>query len=166
MRWYSDFPAQRTRQIIGDAVAAGIVLIGILVAIVMGSLIAGFGEVGHRIAEVGSGFEATMQDFGDALAGIPLIGEPVAQQVSGAAEAGASMAAAGSSIQQAVAVIAVLTGLLIALAPIGLVAVVWLLPRSARARRGARLRALIGADGELDVEGFVELELRRAGVRR
>jgi len=166
MRWYSDFPAQRSRQIAADAIAGALVLVSIAVAVVVGALIGAFGAVGRSVAEVGGGFHDTMRDLGGSLAGIPLVGEAAAEQAAGAAEAGASMAAAGHSLEQAIVVVAVLTALLIALVPIALVAVVWLLPRLARARRAGRLRSLIGEDGSLDVEGFVALELARAGVRR
>ncbi len=166
MRWYSDYSDQRARQIAADVFAGLVAVAAIAAGIVIGGLIAGLGEIGRLAVDAGGGFRNAMQDAESALAGIPLLGEHVAAPFAAAGGAGTSMVEAGESFQQVVIAVAVLAGLAVALVPLAIIALVWLVPRLRGADRRARLRSIVGADGALDLEGYVELELRRAGVRR
>ena len=166
MRWYSDYSDQRARQIAADVLAGLIAVAAIALGILIGALIAGLGEIGRLAADAGGGFRDAMGDAESALAGIPLLGEHVAAPFAAAGGAGASMVDAGEQFQQVVVAVAVIAGLAVALVPLAVVALVWLVPRLRGADRRARLRSLVGPDGELDLEGYVELEFRRAGVRR
>src|SRR5699024_3815027 len=97
-----------------------------LAGVVIGGLIAALGELGRLVATAGGGVRDGMQDVTATLLGIPLIGEQVAAPFAGAADAGVSMVAAGESFQQTAAVVAVVIGIAVALAPIALIALVWL----------------------------------------
>lgn len=165
MRWYSDFPGQRSRQIVADIVAGVFTLGSILVGVLVGALIAGLGEIGRAVADAGGGFRDSMSELGTTLGGIPLIGETVASPFAGAGDAGASVVAAGESFQQVVAVIAVLAGIGIALLPITVIALVWLIPRIRRMRRALWLRSIVLPDGSVDVARFFGMEYEKAGVR-
>ena len=146
MSFYSDFAPRRIRQIVADAAAGVVVILSIMVGVAVHGLIAAFGEVWRALEDAGTGFEDTMGDVGENLAGVPLIGEGIRAPFDGLSDAGEQIALAGQAGQDLVAAIALFAGFGVALLPISLLLIVWLWPRLRFARRSAETRALLALD--------------------
>ena len=166
MRWYSDYPGQRSKQIVADVVASGLILIWVLLGILVGQIIAGLGAIGQAVADAGTGIKTSMGDIGTSLAEIPLIGQGIATPFDTVSGAGDSLIEAGGVFQEIVTATSIGGGVLVAAGPILITACCWLIPRWLRIRRATRLRAALDADGRVDLDAFLELEYRAAGVRR
>jgi len=145
MNWYSDFPARRTRQVIGDLIAIATIVIAILVGVSVQTFIATFADVGVQLEEAGTGFEETMTEVGENLGGVPLSGSGIRAPLDAASGAGGALADAGQAHQDLVNQGALLAGVLVASGPILAVLVLWLLPRLYTARRAREARALAGS---------------------
>lgn len=147
--FYSDFPQQRTRQILSDVVAAVVVILSIVVGATVHGFINAFGAVLGSLEDAGSDFKSTMIDIGETLGGVPLIGDGIRGPFDTVSGAGDSIANAGRAGQEVVATIAVVAGVGVALLPISVLLLVWLWPRLRFARRSAETRALLALeDGE------------------
>lgn len=143
MSLYSDYSAARTRQIIADVVGLVMVIIVIAVASAVTAAIRTLGAFGRDLEAAGSDFQNGLTDAAEALGDVPLIGDGIRGPFDAAASAGAAVAEAGRGQQQFVEVIALSTGWAVALAPLMLLALLWVLPRVRFARRSSALRRMI-----------------------
>lgn len=142
---YSDYPAARTRQIIADVVAVVVAVLVITVAVTVAAAIRALGGFGRDLEAAGLDFQSGLTDAAETLGGIPLIGGGIRGPFDLAADAGASVAEAGRQQQAFVELVATTTGWLIALLPLVLLTLVWLVPRIRFAVRSRRLRDMIAA---------------------
>ena len=98
----------------------------------------------------GRGFRETMTEVGDALGGIPLIGSGIRVPFTAASDAGGALEDAGQSQQELIQQLAVTLGVGVALLPILMILVLWLVPRvrfaDVPAARGSRCGAGVGLD--------------------
>lgn len=148
MNWYSDFPARRFRQVLGDLIAIATIVGAILVGVSVHAFIATFADVGAQLETAGSGFEDTMTEVGENLGQVPLIGSGIRAPFDAASGAGGALADAGQAQQDLVNRGALLAGALVASGPILAVLVLWLVPRLYLVRRAREARALASsADG-------------------
>jgi predicted small secreted protein len=143
MSLYSDYSAARTRQIIADVVGLVMVIIVIAVASAVTAAIRTLGSFGRDLESAGSDFQNGLTDAADALGDVPLIGDGIRGPFDAAASAGAAVAEAGRGQQQFVEVVAVSTGWAVALVPLMLLALLWVMPRVRFARRSSALRRMI-----------------------
>lgn len=138
MKFWSEVPAARAREVLADVATWIWVSLWAVIAYRLYSTLAGFAEVGRAIGRGGSNIQAAGFSVGDALKGIPLVGE----QVQGMTEsafglAGEPFVFVGTELEQLLLIIAALLGLLV----LGVTLVPWLsryLPW--RARRLFELR--------------------------
>lgn len=138
MKFWSEVPAARAREVLADVATWIWVSLWAVIAYRLYSTLAGFAEVGRAIGRGGSNIQAAGFSVGDALKGIPLVGE----QVQGMTEsafglAGEPFVFVGNELEQLLLIIAALLGLLV----LGVTLVPWLsryLPW--RARRLFELR--------------------------
>lgn len=151
MRLYSDFAAQRTRQLVGDAAALVFLLLAILLGVTAYGAIAAVGDYGTQIAQSGSGFESTMTDIGQTLEGVPLIGGSIRAPFDGASDAGGALAQAGRDVQQSIESLATAVGWSIALVALALVLLIRTLPRLRWARRASRTARVAASAGGIDL---------------
>ncbi|MFM2352652.1 MAG: hypothetical protein RLZZ608_58 [Actinomycetota bacterium] len=143
MSLYSDYPAARTRQIIADVAGLGMVVIVIAIASAVTAAIRTLGSFGRDLEAAGLDFQNGLSGAADALGDVPLIGDGIRGPFDAAASAGASVAEAGRGQQQFVEFVAVSTGLTVALIPLIMLALIWVLPRVRFARRSTALRRMI-----------------------
>lgn len=143
MSLYSDYSAARTRQIIADVVGLVMVIIVIAVASAVTAAIRTLGAFGRDLEAAGSDFQNGLTDAAEALGDVPLIGDGIRGPFDAAASAGAAVAEAGRGQQQFVEVVALSTGWAVALVPLMLLALLWVLPRVRFARRSSALRRMI-----------------------
>jgi len=164
MRPYSDFAAQRTRQIIADIIAISLIVVFLLIGIQLGTGIAAVGLLGAGLASAGLGFQGSMSEIGESLASIPLIGPGISAPFGGASEAGATLAEAGSAFQSAMGVLGFVVGFLVAAGPIIILLLVWLVPRLRFAVRAGRLHSAVAAGVPLDLLALRALVHRKTRV--
>ncbi len=147
---YSDYAPARTRQIIADVIAVAVAALVIGIAAAVAGAIRALGAFGRDLEAAGLDFQSGLTDAAESLGGIPLIGEGIRGPFDLAAGAGGSVAEAGRQQQAFVELIAATTGWLIALLPLTVLAIGWLLPRIWFAVRKRRLQAMIAAGMSAD----------------
>ncbi|ROS54747.1 hypothetical protein [Frigoribacterium sp. PhB24] len=151
MQLYSSSPLVRTRQVTGDVVAIGLVVLFVVLGVSIASFIGTFADLGRQLEEAGAGFQGTMQDASRALAGLPLVGGAASAPFDGASGAGQSLADAGRQQQDGVARAALVAGLVVAGVPSLVVLWVWLRGRIAFVRRASSVRSLLALPGGEDL---------------
>ncbi|WBU38684.1 hypothetical protein [Homoserinibacter sp. YIM 151385] len=142
MKLYAEIPARRAAQIAADVVALLAIGLAVWLGVAVHGLVVALADLGRQLEEAGSGFRGTMTEIGDALGGVPLIGGGIRAPFDAASGAGSTLADAGRTQQEVVETAAVLLGIGIAVTPIALVLLVWLLPRLRFARRAAEATAM------------------------
>lgn len=145
MSLYSDYPAARTRQIIADVAGVVAVIIVIAIASAVTAAIRTLGSFGRDLEAAGLDFQEGLSGAADALGDVPLIGDSIRGPFDAAASAGASVAEAGRGQQQFVEFVAVSTGLTVALIPLLLLTLLWVLPRVRFVRRSSDLRRMLAS---------------------
>jgi hypothetical protein len=151
MKLYSDFGPRRTRQVVADLIAIALIAGWVWLGATIYRLISELGNYGQQMEEAGAGFRQTMTDVGDTLSRIPLIGSGIRAPFDGASDAGGALESAGQSQQEAIHQLAVTLGVGIALLPIIMILVLWLIPRLRFIRRAGRAKALVKGGASIDL---------------
>lgn len=151
MKLYSDFSARRSRQIIVDVLALLAIGAWIWLGVTVYQLVENLADFGVQMEQAGSGFKDTMVEVGDVLGGVPVIGGGIRAPFDGASEAGGALEAAGQSQQVAVNQLATGLGIGIALLPILMILIAWLVPRLRFARRAGRAQELVSTGAGIDL---------------
>lgn len=118
MKLYADFPARRTRQLLGDALLVVWVLLWIQVAAVVRTAILALARPGAQIAEAGQGLADRLRQAGATVSGLPLVGDEASGPFDGAGRAADQIAAAGTAQVQAVHDLAFWLPLCVAAVPV------------------------------------------------
>ena len=151
MKLYSDFGPRRSRQIVADVIALGLIGAWVWLGITVYSLIENLAVYGVQMEDAGAGFRETMTQVGETLGGIPLIGGGIRAPFDGASEAGGALEAAGQSQQVAINQLATVLGIGIAALPILTILLLWLLPRLRFAQRASRAQKLVKSGAGVDL---------------
>lgn len=151
MKFYSDFPARRARQIATDIIAVIAISAWVWLGTFVYGLVMNLSGFGVRMQDAGAGFRQTMADIEANLSGVPLIGPGISSPFTGASDAGAALEQAGIDQQAAVQSLATGLGIGIAVLPVLMILIVWLVPRVRFARRAGRARALVAGGSSLDL---------------
>ncbi|MGV8969421.1 MAG: hypothetical protein ACOH1J_03125 [Microbacteriaceae bacterium] len=151
MKVYSDFRAQRSRQILADILACVAIGAWVWLGTFVYGLIMGLRAFGVQMQDSGAGFRQTMADISANLGGIPLIGGGVQAPFDAASDAGAALEAAGVGQQLAVQQLATGLGVGIAVLPVLTILVLWLAPRVLFARRANAVAAHVQSGTSLDL---------------
>ncbi len=77
MKFWSEVPSARAREVLADVATWIWVSLWAVIAYRLYSTLAGFAEVGRAIGQGGSNIQAAGFSVGDALKGLPLVGETV-----------------------------------------------------------------------------------------
>lgn len=151
MNLYSDFAPQRSRQIVGDVLALLAIGAWAWLGVTVFQLVSNLSTFGAQMETAGAGFTETMVDIGSTLGGIPLIGGGIRVPFDGASDAGQSLQDAGQSQQVAVSQLATGLGVGIAVLPILMILILWLVPRVRFARNSAHARTMLDASAGVDL---------------
>ncbi len=151
MRLYSDFAPRRSRQIIADLIALGLIGFWIWLGVTVYGLIEALTDYGRQMEEAGAGFAQTMSDVGENLGGVPVIGGGIRVPFDGASEAGSALEAAGQSQQEAIHALALAVGIGVAVLPVVTILLFWLIPRLRFAVRAGRASALAAGEAGIDL---------------
>jgi hypothetical protein len=151
MQIYSDFAAQRSRQIAFDVFAIAAIAAWIALGAFVYSLVIDLARFGVQMQSAGSDFSRTMSDIGDTLDGVPLIGGGISGPFDAAGGVGESLEAAGRSQQEAVLNLALGLGWGIAVVPVATILVFWLVPRLRFSRQAGTTRRLVRTGVTVDM---------------
>jgi hypothetical protein len=151
MKLYSDFGPRRTRQIIGDVLALAAIAAWVWLGITVYQLVENLARFGVQMEQAGAGFKETMTEVGETLGGIPLIGSGIRAPFDGASGAGGALESAGQSQQVAVNQLATGLGIGIAVLPIVMILVLWLVPRIRFVRKAGRAKAIVKSGAGIDL---------------
>ncbi|MGB7449884.1 MAG: hypothetical protein WA892_12250 [Ornithinimicrobium sp.] len=152
MLWYAETPSRRARQLIGDLLAVGWLLLCLLLGRTVAALITTLAAPADPLRGAGSGLQRRMSDVADTITAVPLVGTDLSGPFLGAAGVGGRLTQAGDDLESAVAHLALVGGIVTALVPLVLVLGVYLILRVryasragqlARARRHPQLRELL-----------------------
>ena len=151
MKLYSDFGPRRTRQIVGDVLALAAIAAWVWLGITVYQLVENLAGFGVQMEEAGAGFKETMTEVGETLGGIPVIGGGIRAPFDGASGAGGALEAAGQNQQVAVNQLATGLGIGIAVLPIIMILVLWLVPRIRFVRKAGRATAIVKSGAGIDL---------------
>lgn len=151
MKLYSDYGSRRTRQIIGDIVAIGLIALWVWFGVAIFQLVENLAVFGVRMEEAGAGFRETMSEVGETLGGIPLIGGGIRIPFDGASQAGGALETAGQNQQDAVFQLALFLGISASILPILMILIVWLIPRIRFIRRAGRAKQVVKSQAGIDL---------------
>jgi hypothetical protein len=161
MKLYSDFSAQRARQIVADLISLALIGFWIWVGVTLYALVMNLAVLGAQLEQAGAGFRKTMSDVGNNLGGVPLIGAGIRVPFDGASDAGKALQIAGQSQQDAVHSLALFAGIGVAALPVLAILIIWLVPRIRFARRATSAKAQLESGASLEL-----LALRALGTQK
>lgn len=151
MKPYSDYIPHRLRQILCDLSAIGLIAMWVWVGRWVYDQVVTLTEWGVRMENSGAGFRRTMDDAGDSLGSVPLIGDGIRAPFDAASSAGADLEAAGQAQQEAFTTLATGLGVAVAAGPITAILLLWLVPRIIASVRAASAQRTAKADGGLEL---------------
>lgn len=160
MNIYPERPAAILRQAAADLFAAAWVYAWIRIAVWAHHVVEMLAAPGVQVERLADDLAGNLRGAGEAIGGVPLIGDQVTGPLVRAADAARSIAEAGREQQQWVHEAAYTIPLLLLILPLGLVLLGWL-PR--RVRRVRRTRAVAGLRATAD--GLDLLALRALATR-
>lgn len=151
MKLYSDFGSRRAWQIFFDLACLLFIAAWIWFGVTVYRLIDELAVFGEHMENAGADFSENMTEVGETLEDVPLIGAGIRVPFDGASDAGRALEDAGQSQQDAIHQLALTLGIGIAVLPIFMILVLWLLTRFRFARRAGRAKALLRGGAGVDL---------------
>jgi hypothetical protein len=149
--WYSELPARKARQILGDAWLVAWSALWIWVAFRLHDLIMNLAAPGLAIASGATDLAASIDDAGETVGSLPLVGDAVSAPFESMSDAALAIAAAGQTTADAVSLLARFLSIALALLAIMSWAVIWVPIRIAFIRRATAARRFVDANEDLDL---------------
>jgi hypothetical protein len=147
VKLYADTAARRTRQLTGDLVVLGWVALWLWLAWELRQRLLSLAAPGRTLENAGNSITGGLNDAGDKVGRLPVVGDDVAGALRSAGGAGTTLAEAGRSQQHAVDQLALFVPGLLLLLAVGIVLAWWAPRRLGWARQaGAASRLLDGPD--------------------
>jgi len=147
MKLYADRPFRATNQVLGDLLVLGWIALWVWAGSRLHDLVLGLSAPGEQAEKAGRTLENSLGDAAGNVGDVPFAGDALRAPFDEGSGAGRDLAEAAQSYQDAVADLALLAGVLIALAPIAVVLALWLPRRiSWIAAASAAKRLLSGGD--------------------
>lgn len=151
MKFYADLPPRRTVQVAADLLVLAWILVWTRVGIAVHDSTMELAEPGRRLEGAGRGMREKLQDAGDGVADLPVLGDRVADPFRDVSGAGTSIEGAGADLVTAVERLATTLGWVTALTPILIVGAVWLTLRLRFVRRATSAQRHVDGADDLDL---------------
>jgi hypothetical protein len=151
MKLYADAPARRTRQVVGDLLVAGWVLVWLVVARLVHEATMLLARPGEQLAEAGGGLAGRMRDAGEAVEDAPLVGGELRAPFDGAGDAAERMGDAGTSQVEAVEHLAGWLSVCVGAIPVLIALAVYLPLRWRFVRQATAAQRFVDAGEDLDL---------------
>jgi hypothetical protein len=151
MKLFADTPGHRTRQVVGDLLLVGWMVLWVWVGLAVHDGTSALAAPARQTDESASSMAEQLRDAGGQIGDAPLVGDELAVPFDKAASASDGIAAAGRDTVEAVESLAVLLGLAVALIPILVVAAFYLPLRWRFVREATAGARFIDAQEDLDL---------------
>ncbi|MBM3688661.1 MAG: hypothetical protein FJW80_03215 [Actinobacteria bacterium] len=151
MTWYSEIPARRTRQIAGDIWLLAWSALWIWAALRVYDLVMNLAAPGLAVADGATDLAGRFTSAGDAVGGVPFIGDALQSPFDGMAGASESIAAAGQTAADAVGMLARFLAIALAVLGIASWAMLWVPIRVAFIRRATAAKRFLDSTEDLDL---------------
>lgn len=151
MTWYSEIPARRTRQLLGDAWLVLWTALWIWAALRLYDLIMNLATPGLAVSSSATDLAGRFDDAGSAVGQVPLIGDALQSPFDGMGTAAIALADAGQSSADAVGLLARFLAIALAVLGIASWAMVWVPIRIAFIRRATAARRFLDSTDDLDL---------------
>jgi len=151
MTWFSEIPARRTRQIAGDVWLVAWSALWIWAALRVYDLVMNLAAPGLAVADGATDLAGRFTSAGDAVGGVPFIGDALQSPFNGMAGASESIAAAGQTAADAVGMLARFLAIALAVLGIASWAMLWVPIRVAFIRRATVAKRFLDSTEDLDL---------------
>lgn len=151
MKFYSDIPARRARQLAGDIWLVLWTVCWIWVSVKLHGLIMTLATPGQAIADGATSLAENIDAAGAAIGDLPLVGGALAAPFSGMSAAAGTLAAAGQAEADAVSNLAMFVAVVLAVLAFASFAAFWLPIRYAFIVRASAAQQFVNADDDLDL---------------
>ena len=151
IKFYSDIPARRARQLAGDIWLVVWTVCWIMISAKLHGLIMTLAAPGQAIADGATNLAESADSAGDSISGLPLVGEALAAPFSGMSAAASTLASAGQAEADAVANLAMFVAVVLAVLAFASFAAFWIPIRLAFIRRASAAQQFVNADDDLDL---------------
>ena len=126
MKLYADRPIRTANQLLGDLLVLGWIALWVWAGVRLHDLVLGLAAPGEQAEKAGRTLQNSLGDAAGNVGDVPFAGDALRAPFDEGSGAGRDLAEAAQSYQDAVADLALLAGVLIALAPIAVVLALWL----------------------------------------
>lgn len=151
MTWYSEIPARRRRQLLGDAWLVLWSALWIWVALRLYDLIMNLAAPGLAVSSGATDLAGRFDDAGVAVGQVPLIGDALQSPFDGMGGAAIAIADAGQASADAVGLLARFLAVVLAVLGIASWAMLWVPIRIAFIRRATAARRFLDSTDDLDL---------------
>lgn len=151
MIWYSEVPARRARQVLGDAWLVAWSALWIWAAVRLYDLIMNLAAPGLAVSNGATDLAGRFTTAGDAVGQLPLVGESLRAPFGGMRDASMSIADAGQAAADAAGLLARFLAVALAVLGIASWAMLWVPLRIAFIRRATAARRFLDSTDDLDL---------------
>ena len=151
MKLYADIPARRTRQLAGDIWLVAWTVLWIWIAVKLHGLVMNLAPPGMAISDGANDLAESIASAGEAVGGVPLVGESLGAPFEGMSQAARSIADAGQAEADAVATLAMFLSVSLAVLAFASFAAFWIPIRVAFVRRASAAQRFVDANEDLDL---------------
>lgn len=151
MKLYADIPARRTRQLVGDIWLVAWTLLWIWIAVKLHGLIMNLATPGLAISDGANDLAESIASAGEAVGGVPLVGESLGAPFDGMSQAARAIADAGQAEADAVSTLAMFLSVSLAVLAFASFAAFWIPIRVAFVRRASAAQRFVDANEDLDL---------------
>lgn len=151
MVWYSEIPARRTRQVIGDVWLVAWSALWIWAALRLYDLVMNLAAPGLAVSSSATDLAGRFDDAGAAVGQVPLIGDALQSPFDGMGGAAITIAEAGQASADAVGLLARFLAIALAVLGIASWAMLWVPLRVAFIRRASAARRFLDSTDDLDL---------------
>lgn len=148
MKLYADSQVRRTRQVAGDVLLVLWAVLWVWLGNAVHDATLALAVPGEKIQAAGGDLADRLREAGSAVGSIPLVGDQASAPFEGAGRAADQMVAAGAAQVEAVQHLAWWLGVLVAAAPILVLAAVYVPLRWRFVRRATASRRFVDAGGD------------------
>lgn len=151
MKLYADMPGRRTIQIVGDVFLLCWMGLCVWAGRAVGGAIGALRGPADGLHSAGGSIRDNMSGAAGQVAGLPLVGDTLRGPFDSLSGTGQQLADVGTSLGTTVDSIARVTGLVVAILPIVLALLFWVLVRFRFVRRATAARRLARSSGALEL---------------
>jgi len=151
MKYYSDIPERRFRQLAGDIWLVIWTVGWIWVGVKLHGMIMNLAAPGQAISDGASGLARSIDSAAESIAGLPLIGGALAAPFSGISVAASTMASAGQAEADAVSNLAMFVSVTLVILAFASFAAYWLPIRLAFIHRASAAQRYVDSNYDLDL---------------